>query len=251
MFSYFRQIKNLILFNPMFFIKALVGGLLISWIGWHFFLKRPFYQQMYGIPSVKALTIAEKDSFENIPEQPVFPITIKGNKIEIQAIKAFKTTSLVVYVDRYTPLGSWYRSLKEAKLYDKIVPQDISLATGKSGLHPECFEFSHEYRLLETSYLRKCARSFFDTAAEDISNNHSIAASENIQKGLDILKVGDVAEIEGYAVYWNGTGDLQDLRFESAVTLDQVSDQLAGGRKAGLCRQLLITKLTFDGYTFE
>ena len=86
---------------------------------------------------------------------------------------------------------------------------------------------------------------------EDISNNHSIAASENIQKGLDILKEGDIAQIEGYAIYWNGTGDLKDLRFESAITLNQTSDQLAGGQKTGLCRQLLITKLTFDGYTFE
>ena len=252
MFKYFRLLKDLFLINPGLFWKVLFWGILISWLGWTYLLKRPFYQVLYGTPSNEKLQIWDRDVFVDLPEQKIIPLKINGYDIEIQAIKAFKTITRVVYVDRYTPLGTWYRSLEGARLYDKIVPQDISTATGSSGYHPECFKFSHEYRCLWTKYLTDvCSRSIFENKGEDISNNHSIAASQNVQRGLDILKAGDIAEIEGYLVYWNGTGNLRYQRFESAIVPGQISKQLAGGQKTGLCRQLLITKITFDGYTFE
>ncbi len=255
MFKYFRLLKDLFLINPGLFWKALFWGILISWLGWTYLLKRPFYQVLYGTPSNEKLQIWERDVFVDLPEQKIISLKINGYNIEIQAIKAFKTITRVVYVDRYTPLGTWYRSLEGARLYDKIVPQDVSTATGKSGYHPECIKYDHEYRLLTTEYVNygtaMCPKDIYETAWSDINNNHSIAASLNVQRGLDILKAGDIAEIEGYLVYWNGTGNLRYQRFESAIVPGQISKQLAGGQKTGLCRQLLITKITFGGYTFE
>ena len=253
MFRYFRLLKDLFSINPALFFKVLFWGILIGWIGWDFILKKPFYQQLYGVPTNEKLEIWNRDVFSDLPQQKIIPLKVNGYDIEIQAIKAFKTVSRIVYVDRYTPLGTWYRSREGARLYDKIVPQDVSTATGISGRNPECFKFSHEYRCLHSKYSGdpSCPRGIFENADADISNNHSIAASLNVQKGLDILEKGDIAAIEGYAVYWNGTGNLSYQRFESAITLGQISEQLSGGQKTGLCRQLLITKLTFDGYTFE
>lgn len=255
MFRYFRLIKDLFLINPTLFWKVLFWGVLISWLGWNYLLKRPFYQVFYGTPSKAELQIWDQDIFTDLPEQKIIPLNINGYDIEIQAIKSFKTVTRVVYVDRYTPLGTWYRSREGARLYDKIVPQDISTATGKSGRNPKCFKYDHEYRLLWTEYSGyysdSCPRNIFENSQEDINNNHSIAASINVQRGLDILKAGDIAEIEGYVVYWNGTGNLRYQRFESAIVPGQISKQLAGGQKTGLCRQLLITKISFDGYTFE
>lgn len=255
MLKYFQLIKDLFLINPVLFWKTLFGAALISWIGWIYVLKRPFYQILYGTPTNEELRIWNKDVFQDIPEQKIIPLNINGYDIEIQAIKSFKTVTRIVYVDRYTSLGTWYRSREGARLYDKIVPQDISTATGKSGYHPECIKYDHEYRLLTTEYINygtsMCPKDVYETAWSDISNNHSIAASPNVQHGLDILKAGDIAAIEGYAVYWNGTGNLSYQRFESATIPGQISKQMAGGEKSGLCRQLLITKLTFDGYTFE
>jgi len=236
-------------------LKMIFFGIVLMYVGWHFVLKRPVYQRLYGTPNPTRLEIADADLFQDLPEQSIIPININGYDIEIQAIKKFSTTTSIVYVDRYSSLGTWYRSSEGAALYDKIVPQDISTATGVSGRHPECFKYSHEYRGLETEYSGyysdRCPQTIFKNSEGEISNNHSIAASTNVQRGLDILKAGDIASIEGYAVYWNGTGNLRYQRFESAVTAGQVSTQLAGGRKTGLCRQLLITKITFDGYTFE
>ena len=252
MLKYLRLIKDLFLINPALLLKALFWGILISWVGWTYILKRPFYQRIYGVPTDGKLEIWDQDDFEDIPEQKIIPLTINGYDIEIQAIKSFKTVSRVVYVDRYTPLGTWYRSLEGARLYDKIVPQDVSLATGVAGNHPECFKFTHEYRMLVPGNRKEsCSAEIYQNYTKEVSNNHSIAASVNVQRGLDILKKDDIAYIEGYAVYWNGTGPLRYQRFESAITLGQYSEQLAGGRKSILCRQLLITKITFDGYTFE
>ena len=251
MLKYLRQIWVLCQISPGFMLKAIASGVVLFYISNHF-LKRPIYQKLYGKPDNQVLQIAERDSFIDIEKQDIIPININGYDIEIQPIKSFKTVTRIVYVDRYTALGTWYRSLEGTRLYDKIVPQDVSTATGISGLNPSCFNFSHDYRGLWSEYLTDiCPSSVFKDADADISNNHSIAATLNVQRGLDILKAGDIAAIEGYAVYWNGTGKLQRARFESAVTLGQVSKQLASGQRTGLCRQLLITKLTFDGYTFE
>ena len=253
MFKYFRLIKDLFLINPALFWKTLFWGILISWLGWTYLLKRPFYQQLYGTPTNEKLQIWDQDVFEELPEQKIIPLKVNGYDIEIQAVKSFKTVTRIVYVDRYTPFGTWYRSREGARLYDKIVPQDISTATGITGRNPHCFKYAHEYRLLTWKWDKQedCPIKTYAEADQDVNNNHSIAASQNVQRGLDVLKVGDIAEIEGYAVYWNGTGNLRYQRFESAVNLSQVSEQLAGGQKTGLCRQLFITKLTFDGYTFE
>ncbi len=253
MLRYLCLLRDLFLINPVLLWKVLFWGIVVGWGCWNFILKRPFYQQLYGIPTDEELEIWDKDEFVDLPEQKIIPLKINGYDIEIQAIKTFKTIARIVYVDRYSPLGTWYRSREGARLYDKIVPQDISTATGISGRYPDCFKYTHEYRLLEWKWKDKqnCPIQTYQQADNDVNNNHSIAASQNVQRGLDILKVGDIAEIEGYAVYWNGTGNLSYQRFESAVTLGQVSEQLAGGQKSGLCRQLLITKITFDGYTFE
>ncbi len=251
MLKYLRQIWTLCLISPSFMFKAICGGIIIFCLSNHF-LKRPIYQKLYGKPDNQVLQIAEHDLITDIPEQKVMSLNINGYDIEIQPIKRFKTTTRIVYIDRYSTLGTWYRSREGASLYDAIVPQDISTATGLSGKNPHCFTFDHEYRCLLSKYhIKSCSPEIFKTADLDINNNHSIAANKKIQRGIDILKVGDIAYIEGYLVYWNGTGNLEYQRFESAVTLGQVSEQLYGGQKSGLCRQLLITKLSFDGYTFE
>lgn len=252
MLRYLCLLRDLFLINPVLLWKVLFWGIVVGWGCWNFILKRPFYQQLYGIPTDEELEIWDKDEFVDLPEQKIIPLKINGYDIEVQAIKAFKTTTRIVYVDRYTPLGTWYRSREEARLYDKVVPQDVSLASGNVGRDPSCLKFTHEYRMLVPKNTdKKCSLAIKENFTKEVSNNHSIAASQNVQRGLDILKAGDIAEIEGYAVYWNGTGNLSYQRFESAITLGQASKDIVDGRHAILCRQLLITKITFDGYTFE
>lgn len=252
MLKYLRQIWILCQISPGFILKIISGGILLFYLT-NYLFKRPIYQIIYGKPDNKTLQIAPHDSFINIPEQKIIPLNVNGYDIEIQAIKRFETTARIVYIDRYSSFGTWYRSRKEASLYDAVIPQDISTASGLSGQNPNCFSFDHEYRCLLTTYtgFTTCNSEIFKNTDSEISNNHSIAANITIQKGIDILKVGDIAHIEGYVMYWNGTGKLRNQRFESAIVPGQKSKELYGGKKSLLCRQLLITKLTFDGYTFE
>ena len=214
---------------------------------WYFGGKRLLYQSLYGHRNNTPIEIADSDRIYDIPSQPVQRARINGFDVDIELVKRFETTTRIVYVDRYSALGSWYRANDGASIYDKVVPQDLSFSTGEMGRHPECLEFSHEYRVLFP--VLKCRNLPYRN--EEVSNNHTIAANKNVQKGLDILKAGDIAHIEGYLVYWRGVGRYSYYDFKSAIQLGQASTQLVGGMKGGLCRQLYLTKLTFDGYTFE
>jgi len=226
-------------------LRKLVLILVVVIAGWQYGLKRPLYQHLYGKPDNTPLVISTLDAIQDIPSQPEQIAQVGGMNIRLQLMKQISTTARVVYVDRYSWFGTWYRSRPGAKLYDKVVPLDLSLTTGQAAQRPSCFEFTHEYRCLLG--MGKC--SFYDE--REISNNHTIPANSRIKKGLEILKAGDVAHIEGYLVYWQGTGPYAPYRFESAVQVGQVSPKLHGGQRSILCRQLFLTKLTFDGYTFE
>ena len=213
---------------------------------WYYGGKRLAYQLLYGQATNTPLQIAQADHIIDVPEQPLQRVKINGFDIDLEIVKGFQTTTRIVYVDRYSALGSWYRSQDWAKLYDKVVPQDLSFATGQAGQHPECFNISHDYRFVE--WEQRCSNM---SGEIDITNNHTIAATKNVQKALDILKAGDIAYIEGFLINWKGTEQYSDYQFESATELGQTSKQLIGGHKSGLCRQLYLTKITFDGYTFE
>lgn len=224
-----------------------ICAFVITYLSWNYIIKRPLYQMMYGKPSSEHLEIYDADQIIEIPDQPVQRVTANGFDIDVQLIKRFSTTTRIVYIDRYSSLGTWYRSSDGSDLYDKVVPLDISIATGEAGRHPECYKFSHEYRCLWTESL--CSNT--ESQQKHINNNHLMVTSENIQKGLEILRVGDIAYLEGYLVYWQGTGKYSYYRFESSIQLGQLTKDLYGGSKGQLCRQLYLTKLTFDGYTFE
>ena len=130
--------------RPFFIFKTAVIILFGICVLWAFVLKRPVYQHIYGIPVATEQSVAQRDSFVPIPDQPIQSLDINGYEIEVQLIKRFETTARVTYVDRYTRLGTWARAREGARLYDSIVPQDLSLATGWVGQHPKCFDFSHE-----------------------------------------------------------------------------------------------------------
>ena len=102
---------------------------------WNFFLQTYVYQWTFGKKYEGELIIYNEDKIIDIPDQPVQRANIAGLNIDIELVKRFETVSRVIYVDRYSALGTWYRSDDGATLYDKIVPLDVSLATGYWGRH--------------------------------------------------------------------------------------------------------------------
>jgi hypothetical protein len=166
-------------------------------------------------------------------------------------LKKYASTAQIVYVDRYNTFGTFYRSYRNAALYDRIVPLDISTVSGKSAL-PEnlkYFEFSHEYRLLWTR--TRPNNKGLSSSSGDINNNHIIPANKNIEKGLSILSAGRPAYMEGYLVHLKGLGKDASFDIKSALYAGEKSKDKAGGRSTGLCRIIYLTKLVFDGYIFE
>lgn len=110
-------------------------------------------------------------------------------------------------------------------------------------------KITHE--LNNASYQCQNASCFYN--AEDSNNFHIIPANLNIAKGVSILPRKKYVPIyvEGYLVFWYGVGEYKELRLESALSAAEMSRQKVGGGQTGLCYQLYLTKLIYDGYVFE
>ena len=242
--------------NKIIFIICLSAIVL-----WNWGIKRPIYQFLFGTPTKTELHISDNETYLNPPEFPTSKATIEGHEIEFKLLKQYYATGRVIYVDRYTnPFGRFYRDTDKGggkRIYDEVVPQDITFVVGDLAKYPE-LKGSHAYRAGGLDWEDRTTRKIYykhqhlyDT---HLTNIHTIAASTNVQKGLDILKAGDIATLEGYLIYWSArlkTGHIMD--FKSAVYAGEKHTKLiyGGAKGAGLCKQLLLTKITFDGYTFE
>lgn len=231
-------------------VKTILLAALICGFLWTFALKKPIYQHLYGTAFSSPLTVYERDIFENLPAAPA-PMVLKTSNFSVQLtfLKLYRSTAKVVYIDRYNFMGTWYRGNRFSYIYDQIAPLDISTVSGQTA-QPDIlkhFDFSHEYRLL-WSQSKKWNELFI---RDDINNNHIIPANKNISKALEILKVSDIAHMEGYLVHINGLGTDKSFELKSALTAGEISHQKAGGQTTGLCRVIYMTKIAFDGYVFE
>lgn len=252
MFMYGATIRRL--------LKRLFWGFVIFAVIWHFGLQRYVYQRLFGTPFNEEMTISQNEVYIDLPADNFRMATIEGYDIKFKLLKQYHATGRVIYVDRYTnPFGRFYRDTDDGatRTYDEVVPQDVTFVVGDLAKHPE-LKGAHEYRLgtiddsdKATLNLYKKYQQVFPTL---FTNIHTIAVSANVQKGLDILKAGELATLEGYLIYWETrlkSGRIMDFR--SAIYAgEKHTEQKYGGRNdAILCKQLLLTKITFDGYTFE
>lgn len=220
---------------------------------WHLGLKRITYQHIYGSPDETAAQISMQAIRTDVNENKTHQVSIGDYDINVKLLKQFYVTAKVGYVDRYSGfLGRFYRNTDDGAsiVYDTFVPQDVTILYGKTAdeNNLKLLDISHEYRMAHYKPLSR--NLYFDSKEAD--NMHTIAGNKNIQKGLDILKKGDVATFEGYLIYWDTrlpSGRILD--FTSAIHAGQISHQKAGGRQSILCIQLYLTRLSFDGYVFE
>ena len=225
-------------------------------------LKRFVHQKTFGTPTNEELQISDNEVYIDLPPDSFHTATLGKYKIKFKLLKQYYATGRVIYVDRYTnPLGRFYRASGPGKFatkaYDEIVPQDITFVVGPFAHFPK-IKGDHEYRAGGFDYSDKHTysiyRKYHHLYDTHLTNIHTIAASSKIQKGLDILKAGDVATLEGYLIYWETlleNGEIMD--FQSAIFAGEkhTKDLYGGIAGVGKCKQLLLTKITFDGYVFE
>ena len=226
--------------------------IILVYVVWIYGLRRPVYQHLYGKPA-EPLPEQMVETWEDITDQDWQETTVNGYKIRYMVRKKYSVIGRIVYVDWYRNLiGTWYRSAmgKGVYLYDGVIPVDVSVIHGATAAENNWrkLKFSHEYRLLWSGYDPKNNPVY---NRDEINNNHTIPASENILRALKIVKIGEPVYIEGYLVDWTGTGKYADFKINTALTAGEIAKEKAGGLLTGLCRQLFITKISFGGYTFE
>ena len=252
MFIYGATIRRL--------LKYIFWIFVIFAIIWKFGLQRYTYQQLFGTPFNEEMKISENEIYIDLPPDNFRTASIAGYEVKFQLLKQYYATGQVIYVDKYTnPLGRFYRDTDDGatRAYDEIVPQDITFVVGEYAKYPY-LKGDHEYRAggfdYDDKYTYGIYRKYHHLYETHLTNIHTIAASTNVQKALDILKAGDIATLEGYLIYWETrvrSGRIID--FKSAVYAGEThKEQKYGGiSNVGLCKQLLLTRITFDGHTFE
>ena len=229
--------------------KYFLFGIICTIFLWSYCIKRPLYQHIFGTPSKTPTTLSSQAIRQTVSDNTIHKAVIDGYNVNIKLLKQFYVTARVEYIDRYDGfLGRFYRNTDDgARLaYDKIMPQDVTITYGNMGKNYKKCNIHHEYRVA----FYRCTHNVYN--ASESENMHTIAATPAIQAGLDILKKGDIATFEGYLIQWDTViRSGRKIDFESAVKSGQISHQKAGGQRTKLCLQLYLTRLSFDGYTFE
>lgn len=218
---------------------------------WIYGLRRPVYMHLYG----KAAELPPEqmvETWEDITGQDWQETTVNGYKIRYMIRKKHSVVGRIVYIDWYHLIGTWFRSAMNIThyLYDGVVPVDVSVIHGATAAEDNWrkYAFSHEYRLLKTRFKYKESPVYNHN---EINNNHTVPASENILRALKIVKIGEPVYIEGYLIDWEGTGKYADFKITTAVTPGEVHKEKYGGEMAFKCRQIFVTKISFGGYSFE
>ena len=247
--NYVKKVREI---KPPFWLTLRFWLIVILvYVVWIYGLRRPVYQHLYGKP---AEPLPEKmvETWEDITGQDWQETKVGRYKIRYMIRKKYSIVGRIVYLDWYHLIGAWYRSAMNEShyLYDGVVPVDISTIHGATAAEENFrkFNFSHQYRLLVHPNPRSVPFYKFD----EINNNHTIPASENILRALKIVKIGEPVYIEGYLIDWKGTGKYADFKINTAVTPGELSkDKYGGASMAFQCRQIFVTKISFGGYTFE
>ena len=223
----------------IFYALMVLAVVYTTWLG----IKRPIYQIIYGKRTDFDMTISRQEVFVDVGDQDIINTSIAGYDLNIKIKKIYSVTGKIVYIDRYeNPIGTWFRSAASpgVVVYDAVAPLDLSVAHSEASDLP-LNHFSHEYRLLWSSIV---------TNHDEINNNHTIPATNAIAKGLEILKPGEIAYLKGYLVDWKESKDIEYI--ETAIYAGEMHKKvMISGMSAGLCRQLYLTKLIFDGREFE
>lgn len=242
-------------------LKYLFIAFILIIFTWECCIKRYVYQYFFATPFNGKSVISDNELYIDLPPDSFRKMTVSGHAVKFKLLKKYQATGRIIYVDRYSnPIGKYYRDSSTdgaATVYDEVAPQDLTFVVGDFAKFPKV-KGSHEYRAggfdYDDEYTRKIYRKYQHLYDTHLTNIHTIAASSNIQRGLDVLKAGEIATLEGYLIYWetrlpNGA----IMNFKSAVFAGEKHQKIKYGGIAGvgLCKQLLLTKITFDGYTFE
>ena len=247
--NYVKQVREI---KPPFWLTLRFWlTLVLVYVVWIYGLRRPVYLHLYG-KKTEPLPEQMVETWEDVTGQDWQETNVGRYKIRYMIRKKHSVVGRIVYIDWYHFIGTWYRSAmnKDHYLYDGVVPVDVSVIHGEVAGEDNWrkLNFSHEYRMLVT---RVGENTIFKN--DEVINNHTIPASENILRALKIVKIGEPVYIEGYLIDWKGTGKYADFEITTAAAPGELhKDEKYGGALIAIkCRQIFVTKISFGGYMFE
>lgn len=206
------------------------------------FILSNFYQLAYGEKNY-----IEKNSNET--QAIITPIKDKKKQkysvgkyvISYEAQAEINLRARAVYIDFNNGLfSSW--DYYSNPVYDTVSPVDLSVFIGSMAKNWKEYRVKHEKRAMLV---------YGDVKIGEWENLHIIPATRNIYKGLKTIHVGDVVSIKGYLINWQGTGEYNNLKIETALSFETESKEKIGGRFTWLCMQLLATELKVRNYIYK
>ncbi len=234
------------------FFSILIACILV-WFAWDYFeVSCFFYKHLFGTYTGEKYTIWQKPKIDDIQDTNFNQIyEINGYHIRKKIRKKIALSAVSVFKDDNTTFWKWYfnQSGNEGgRIYNKIAAFDLSLVHGKTANKNNInqIEFSHELN----GMLWRCVDCYFDDS--EINNFHIIPKNDTIRYGMMGIpqKKHTPVYIEGYLMDWESV-EFPNLKMKTALYTGEISKQKMGGQKTGLCFQLYLTKLVYDGYVFE
>ena len=247
-----KIIKKILFYGGLLFLTLQISSCYPS-VGYPFrMIMRPFNQAFFAKKSDKPLGDL-KETYEDYTDpHPNQLITVNGHKIQKTFVKIYRATGYVAWVDQNDALiKAWYLAsgnVDGSTLYHDVAPIDLSLVFGKTAEKENLkkIKFSHSENFLSAEIPYGV---YYDD--KDVTNIHVIPSSNVIKKALKNINRGEIVYVEGYLTDWKGTGDLSYATYNTARYAGEISEYISGGQKAGLCKQLFLTKLILNGYIYE
>lgn len=226
-------------------IKAAVVGAILFLYLHPENIKRLIYPKFYAKIYDRPLNVWETDVFSDLSAEQSQPIIRNYNGISITFLpqKSYAVNAKIGIIDRYDGLWEkfYHEHEKSRKIYNSFAPLDLALVHGKSAYHKKfnhCFK--HEYRLLWSC--PEINSTYFN-------NYHIIPATNNVIKGLETLRKGDIIHIEGLLVNVK-IPSLSEMKTGTSHNMTH-ENQFAGGLYTGMCFIVYLKKLAVDGFVYE
>ena len=253
-FDYFHIKLFLSIYLKKYF-KSIFLFLIAIFLIWNFFcVKSFFYKRIYGTPASEQFEVWMEPLITNLDgtsqEQK---LTINGHKIIGIFRRKFSLSGVLGYRDinvSFSKRYFWNSGNEIGKMYNQIASADLAILHGKTAQKDNLkkIEISHE---LNAALFTKCLQcTYYD---DEFNNFHVLPASKNIKRALEILPKNKFVPIyiEGYLLDWKGVDNYASLEMKTALSPGEISHQKLGGQVSGLCFQIYLTELHFDGYVFK
>ena len=224
------------------------------WLAWVGFARTFLWQRIFGQPMAEnAAELPLVEEITLLPQNRQQTVLFGDYAVRLDFRAAYQVRGRAVYVDIYDSgfhLGFKSEQDKANELYNAVSPLDLSLFVGATAAADnwQKIDVSHEYRVIIWEWQYKDNPI---VNQDEISNNHIIPANNNIRRGFDTIKKGDIVFLSGYLLDWQPVGEYAYMDMKTALTPGEIADFKLGGKTSSLCRYFYVEQLQVRGFVYQ